>query len=926
MKKHTRFIAVLIALCLAATFAPTVGRAADSSYIDLEARIAAAQDGATITLEGDAAVQNNTAPWIIKKNITIDGGGHIVTVRSTGVLLGANVTFKNMRLDLTSTDSRNAIIANGYELTLNNVKAGQRSINLFGGTLHKASHEESIFEVPTPGTANRINILGKTNLQSPNVNTDTLGPANIFAGSLAMGGLNPQHNTAADDGIENTYVGDVTINIGDRENSTALGTVYAGGGQQRIPIGWTYTKETTPNPDKYKVDGTVTVTGAAIPDVDGLGATVTNVVYSGDDFETKRTFTNISALSVESGNLVLANDSSFRNDGSAAVSVDARLNLSEFSDRIQNFNGEDGILVLGQNQTLTIDGNVSGTAKVAVGSVAYGNANSSAVPMNGHTYITAPNSAANSFVLLPNLAQPDMKFVRDGSGNWKASNEEGAVSKLIGFAPTDTRVSSGAEDVTIPLNTEYSGTPFGMETIQLAVRVNDKTATFVEDDYLGDHYAADTLYLYFGDYGDGDKIAVYAAKDSFETPPDGTYRIEITVPGEHTASGTAITKSVTLTVGSGSTGDGGSTGDSGSTGDGGSTGGGSTGDGGNTGGGDSTGGNTGGGNLGGGGSSGDLDAGDSAETVEDGSVTNPDGSVTVTTTDEDSGRTTAITTYTDGSTETVIKQSDGFAATIKTDKDSARAEVQLSAQEKGSTVTLPIPPLPGNNATITVRTGSESPIRVEIPAEGSPETTVAYIVGEDGAESIVKTAVLADGKIGVVVADGATIHLRDNSKEFDDTVGHWAEKEIAFITAREIFLGTAADTFSPEAAMTRRMMMMVLARIDGVEAAGASEGLEWAVSRGISDGQNPEETVSREQLVTMLYRYAGSPKVEERELSFGDAASVSGYARDAMRWAVDNGIINGFEDETLRPGGLATRAQVTAMLARYVRYLDLSER
>lgn len=122
--------------------------------------------------------------------------------------------------------------------------------------------------------------------------------------------------------------------------------------------------------------------------------------------------------------------------------------------------------------------------------------------------------------------------------------------------------------------------------------------------------------------------------------------------------------------------------------------------------------------------------------------------------------------------------------------------------------------------------------------------------------------------------------------------------------------------------MTRRMMMMVLARIDGIEAAGASEGLEWAVSHGISDGQNPEETVSREQLVTMLYRYAGSPKVEECELSFGDAASVSGYARDAMRWAVDNGIINGFEDETLRPGGLATRAQVTAMLARYVRYLD----
>ena len=84
----------------------------------------------------------------------------------------------------------------------------------------------------------------------------------------------------------------------------------------------------------------------------------------------------------------------------------------------------------------------------------------------------------------------------------------------------------------------------------------------------------------------------------------------------------------------------------------------------------------------------------------------------------------------------------------------------------------------------------------------------------------------------------------------------------------------------------------------------------------MSDGTDPNGTVTREQLAAMLYRYFGSPAVSGN-LSFADASSVSEYAHDAMQWCVNNGIINGM-DGLLNPQGQATRAQVSAMFARYI--------
>ena len=292
MKKPLRLIAALLAFCVAAATFPPVGLALEEDDLrsggsTLNEMIEQANPGDTITLTDNvsSAAQNDQAPWVINKNITIDGQNHSINVRATGILLGADVTFRNVQLDLTSADCRNAIIANGYTLTLDSVTATSFSANVFCGTLLPASHETYV-TVPTPGDSHTVNILGNTNLQGRT--TNSLGAANIFAGSLAMGGLDGNHNGADDNGAENTFPGDVTINIENSAGSAALGTVYAGGGQQRIPVGEQSGKVTIPDPDKYRVGGTVTITGAAIPTVSGAGSGATNVVYHGSGHENLR--------------------------------------------------------------------------------------------------------------------------------------------------------------------------------------------------------------------------------------------------------------------------------------------------------------------------------------------------------------------------------------------------------------------------------------------------------------------------------------------------------------------------------------------------------------------------------------------------------------------------------------------------------------
>ena len=97
--------------------------------------------------------------------------------------------------------------------------------------------------------------------------------------------------------------------------------------------------------------------------------------------------------------------------------------------------------------------------------------------------------------------------------------------------------------------------------------------------------------------------------------------------------------------------------------------------------------------------------------------------------------------------------------------------------------------------------------------------------------------------------------------------------------------------------------------------------MEWARENGISDGSDPDGSITREQLATMLWRYAGSPAGGGSLSSFGDSASVSAYALEAVRWAAGEGLISGTDAGLLAPQGSATRAQVATILMRFVESL-----
>lgn len=302
---------------------------------------------------------------------------------------------------------------------------------------------------------------------------------------------------------------------------------------------------------------------------------------------------------------------------------------------------------------------------------------------------------------------------------------------------------------------------------------------------------------------------------------------------------------------------------------------------------------------------------------------NPDGSTTTTTTDKATGAVTETTTTANGSVGTVKTGANGsteISASI------SAADVK-AAEQKNAPVIAPITVTPAASSAAAPIIKLSVPanageVAVAIPVVNAKQGTVAVRVNPDGTEEIIKTAVVTENGLVLGVKGSMQIKVINNSKNFADTVGHWAASDVDFVSARELFNGTAPALFSPEANMTRGMVVTVIARLAGENTDGGAnwydKGCAWAVANGVSDGTDPNGSITREQLAAMLYRYCGSPAASGSLSAYADAASVSAFASDAMQWCVNNGIINGM-DGLLNPQGQATRAQVSAMFARYIR-------
>lgn len=219
------------------------------------------------------------------------------------------------------------------------------------------------------------------------------------------------------------------------------------------------------------------------------------------------------------------------------------------------------------------------------------------------------------------------------------------------------------------------------------------------------------------------------------------------------------------------------------------------------------------------------------------------------------------------------------------------------------------------------------------------------VTAEDGVTTAVYTVTVNTAALPEPITPGV-----DNKKPApkpevklpftDVSTSDWFYDDVAFVYENGLFSGTDSRSFSPNASMTRAMLVTVLYRLEGEPTvtgrssftdvrSGAyyEKAVIWAAANGIVTGTDstsfsPDAKVTREQLAAILYRYAQYRKLDTdasaKLNSFTDADSVSAYASEALGWAVSEGLINGASGK-LMPKGDATRAQVAAILHRFVK-------
>ena len=238
--------------------------------------------------------------------------------------------------------------------------------------------------------------------------------------------------------------------------------------------------------------------------------------------------------------------------------------------------------------------------------------------------------------------------------------------------------------------------------------------------------------------------------------------------------------------------------------------------------------------------------------------------------------------------------------------DTANGEVDtsLSNASAGSTITITATPDSGYSVASVTVTGPDG--RVDVVRVNATTYTFKMPAG--------------DVTVRVTFTDSDALPFTDVR------AGQWFYDAVAYVYTNGMMEGDSATTFNPDGTMTRAMFWAVLGRIDGATITGtnwADQARDWAMAEGVSDGTDPNGLVTREQMVTMLWRYAVAKGYDvsigesTNILSYADFGQISEYAIPAMQWACGSGVITGVTDSTLAPQGTATRAQCAAMLMRF---------
>ena len=278
-----------------------------------------------------------------------------------------------------------------------------------------------------------------------------------------------------------------------------------------------------------------------------------------------------------------------------------------------------------------------------------------------------------------------------------------------------------------------------------------------------------------------------------------------------------------------------------------------------------------------------------------------------------------VATWQQSSFSVVILTSDRRTATIEMDG----ANETLTPEDIGKelpTVSMPNKDFLGWTFVIN---GEEYP--------GGPytELTDDLLTKLSEADSVSATPVFKDRPIIPVtpVTPSKPSQKPDTGKDLpftDVSANNWFYDGVKYAYENGLMNGTSSTAFSPNANTTRGMIVTILARVEGVNTNCTpwyAAGQKWAMDNGISDGTNMPGVITREQLATILYRYAKQKGYDVSKSTaltgFSDADKVSGYASEAMQWAVAEGLLQGSNGK-LNPQGSATRAQVATILMRFM--------
>lgn len=212
---------------------------------------------------------------------------------------------------------------------------------------------------------------------------------------------------------------------------------------------------------------------------------------------------------------------------------------------------------------------------------------------------------------------------------------------------------------------------------------------------------------------------------------------------------------------------------------------------------------------------------------------------------------------------------------------------------------------------------------------------VTYLTGS-GYDPNTKALIARTGHFSVF-----GVGYKADAPVFTDTANHWAKADIDFVAARGMLSGTGNNQFSPNTGMTRGMFVTALGRLAGVDTNSYKTGkftdvkadayyapyVNWAAEKGIVSGTTattfaPDSAVTRQEMAVIMANYAGAlgytvPKTREA-VTFADNTSIASWAKDAAKAMQMAGVVNGKDGNRFDPTGTATRAEVAAVLHRYV--------